>query len=225
MRKKFVFLLSLCFFLIVNKCFSSVVSIPDMTGSPGSIVKIPVEIDNASGICGFQLVISFDQNILEAIQAETGILTENWLIFYNTGITGQISISGLNTNLDELENVSGSLVTISFLVKGDIGQTTNINVSQALFYNSLAEKIPVSLRQGTFTIDVRIGDINGDETIDISDVILCLRMAIKLPVTIGNQSYSEPYPSWLKTRANINTDNEIDISDVILCLRKAIGLN
>jgi len=44
-------------------------------------------------------------------------------------------------------------------------------------------------------------------------------------VTIGNQSYSEPYPLWLKTRADINTDDEIDISDVILCLRKAIGLN
>lgn len=56
------------------------------------------------------------------------------------------------------------------------------------------------------------GDINGDETIDISDVILCLRQAIGL----DQQN---------KQFADMNDDGEIDISDVILILRKAIGLD
>ena len=56
------------------------------------------------------------------------------------------------------------------------------------------------------------GDINGDGTIDISDVILCLRMAIGLdPVNLD--------------LADMNNDGVIDISDVILVLRKAIGLD
>ncbi|MCM8815422.1 MAG: putative Ig domain-containing protein [Candidatus Omnitrophica bacterium] len=56
------------------------------------------------------------------------------------------------------------------------------------------------------------GDINGDNSIDITDVILCLRQAIGLdPKT---HSYSD-----------MNNDGEIDISDVILILRKAIGLD
>lgn len=56
------------------------------------------------------------------------------------------------------------------------------------------------------------GDINGDDTIDISDVILCLRMAIGI----------DPVNTDL---ADMNGDGVVDISDVILILRKAIGLD
>ncbi len=56
------------------------------------------------------------------------------------------------------------------------------------------------------------GDLNYDAGIDISDVILCLRMAIGLdPVNVE--------------LADMNNDNSVDISDVILILRKAIGLD
>jgi len=56
------------------------------------------------------------------------------------------------------------------------------------------------------------GDINSDGDIDISDVILCLRIAIGLD------------PVNLET-ADMNNDGIVDISDVILILRKAIGLD
>jgi hypothetical protein len=56
------------------------------------------------------------------------------------------------------------------------------------------------------------GDINSDGKVDISDVILCLRMAIGLdPVNLN--------------LADMNGDGEVDITDVILILRKAIGLD
>lgn len=54
------------------------------------------------------------------------------------------------------------------------------------------------------------GDINNDGTVDISDVILCLRIAIGL-----NQ---------LNQKADMNNDNIVDISDVILILRVSIGI-
>jgi len=69
------------------------------------------------------------------------------------------------------------------------------------------------------------GNLNGDSEIDISDVILCLRMAIGLPVTISDQTYNSPYPDWLIYLADMNNDGVVDISDVILILRKAIGLD
>jgi len=56
-----------------------------------------------------------------------------------------------------------------------------------------------------------LGDISGDSSVDISDVILCLRQAIGL---------DEPEID----SADMNEDGVIDISDVILVLRKAIGL-
>jgi len=58
----------------------------------------------------------------------------------------------------------------------------------------------------------RKADISGEGTVDIFDVILCLRMAVGLdPVNIQT--------------ADMNSDGVVDISDVILILRKAIGLN
>jgi len=67
------------------------------------------------------------------------------------------------------------------------------------------------------------GDINGDGEVNISDVILCLRMAIGLPITIDGQTYETPYDLF-KSVADMNYSEDIDISDVILVLRKAIGL-
>ena len=56
------------------------------------------------------------------------------------------------------------------------------------------------------------GDLNGDYGVDISDVILCLRMSIGLdPVNVN--------------LADMNNDGVVDISDVILILRKAVGLD
>ncbi|MCM8759082.1 MAG: cohesin domain-containing protein [Candidatus Omnitrophica bacterium] len=211
--------------VVVLESFSATVSIPDMSGSTGSIVKIPVEIDDASGIAGFQLTLNFDESILVAQDASTGNLTDGWLIFYNAENEGQISIVCLNSNLEELGNESGYLVFVSFFVSGDIGASTEISISEANFHNSFAENIPVSLESGIFTVDVRKGDINEDEVIDISDVIMCLRMAIELPLNIGQQQYMVPYPSWLISRADMNNDGEVNISDVILTLRKAIGLD
>ena len=56
------------------------------------------------------------------------------------------------------------------------------------------------------------GDVSGDSSVDISDVILCLRQAIGL----------DPVDTEI---ADMNEDGNVDISDVILILRKAIGLD
>jgi len=77
-----------------------------------------------------------------------------------------------------------------------------------------ASNIPVKViyNGNPFSLYITLGDINDDGEIDISDVILCLRMAIGLDP--GNL-----------TLADMNNDGTVDISDVILVLRKAIGLD
>jgi hypothetical protein len=72
--------------------------------------------------------------------------------------------------------------------------------------------IPNKSSGGILTISKIKGDLNNDKSIDISDVILCLRMAIEIDSPDLNL-------------ADMNNDGSIDILDVILVLRKAIGLN
>jgi hypothetical protein len=229
-KKIFAFITALFLVVPAGIGLTATVSIPDTTGSAGAVVQIPVEIDNPSGIAGFQFTLSFDSSVLQATGVSAGTLTENWLLYANTDTDGQINIVFLEPALQELGEIPGSLASIAFLIKGDIEETSLFTFSEALFYNSLAENISAVTQAGTFTVDVQIGDINGIGGIDISDVILCLRMAIKLPVLIGGETYSandEPdgYPAWLESRGDMNGDGNVDISDVILILRKAIGLD
>jgi len=81
-------------------------------------------------------------------------------------------------------------------------------------YEFSGEIVNYAITGGDTTIDetsYEKGDVNEDGEIDISDVILCLRMAIGLdPVDI--------------LLADMNGDEVVDISDVILILRKSIGL-
>jgi len=55
------------------------------------------------------------------------------------------------------------------------------------------------------------GDVNLDLSVDISDVILVLRMAIDLDKAE-------------KDMGDLNDDGVIDILDVVLLLKKAVGL-
>ncbi|HNS33297.1 MAG TPA: clostripain-related cysteine peptidase [bacterium] len=69
------------------------------------------------------------------------------------------------------------------------------------------------------------GDIDSSGVIDISDVIICLRMAVGLEITAGSTVYQHPYTPELNELADINSDGTVDISDVILVLRLSVGLD
>ncbi|MCM8768306.1 MAG: FG-GAP-like repeat-containing protein [Candidatus Omnitrophica bacterium] len=67
------------------------------------------------------------------------------------------------------------------------------------------------------------GDINKDGSINILDVILCLRMSLQLPVILGYLTRNHPYTKENVNLADMNSDGEIDISDVVQVLRKSLG--
>ncbi len=93
--------------------------------------------------------------------------------------------------------------------------TYNIKFSSAYHYTEIIEDVNVD--SGLLTVvnvfleHATKGDISADRIIDITDVILCLRMALGLE------------PIDIKT-SDINKDSIVDISDVILILRMSIGL-
>lgn len=109
-----------------------------------------------------------------------------------------------------------------FDTKRDVNNLTSITVSGLSYNTSYEWRVRYQDDNGAWsqwsditnftTKQGMKGDLNHDTQIDISDVILCLRMAIGLD-------------SKNIDLADINNDQEVDISDVILILRKAIGLD
>jgi len=74
-------------------------------------------------------------------------------------------------------------------------------------------------------IFAQTGDINKDGAINVLDVILCLRMSLQLPITIGPVTRAYPYEKERTALADMDGTGEVDISDVILILRQALGFD
>ncbi len=83
------------------------------------------------------------------------------------------------------------------------GETIDLNVEDELATAELYTTIEVSTW--------RLGDINNDSQVDISDVILVLRIALVIDSQVPC--------------SDINNDKSVDISDVILTLRMALGID
>lgn len=94
------------------------------------------------------------------------------------------------------------------------------------FWGNVNDTIPI---EGDIEIQEETaipGDINGDGDVNISDVILCLRVSIGLAVTVEEVEYIAPdYSAYILAAADMNTDGDVNISDVILILRKSIELD
>jgi hypothetical protein len=164
-------------------------------------------------------------NISNSVSSVKLYGTNDWINFYEIApawkIEGnKIIFWDLAMEVWETGNPA-KFLTLRFNFNGNAnpGETFGVDLTEITAFGKESEidaKIEGLPIRGNITkIETQVGekgDINGDDSIDISDVILCLRMAIGLdPVNVN--------------LADMNGDGEVDISDVILILRKAIGLD
>ncbi|MDP8218400.1 MAG: dockerin type I repeat-containing protein, partial [Candidatus Theseobacter exili] len=141
----------------------------------------------------------------------TGVCCGSYVVD-KAGLYGFIAVYGDDSTSPGIDEGAESGDTITFKIWDASEQTENIAITLGPtdpIWESMALPKIVNLGVGEI---VESGDINNDKKVDISDVILCLRMAISLD-TVN-----------LST-ADMNNDGVVDISDVILVLRKAVGLD
>lgn len=110
-----------------------------------------------------------------------------------------------------MSSVISSAATITYTYDS-LNRITKVEhengVIEEFTYDSAGNRLTLAL---TGTEAMLLGDINEDGFIDISDVILVLRIALGLDQDPGC--------------SDINNDGSVDISDVILTLRMALGLD
>ena len=127
--------------------------------------------------------------------------------------------------LEPLEPNSSEELEFTIDVSGM--DTNNLMVCVTADSDNTADEIREDNNTSCITLNPFLlpGDINRSGTVDISDVILSLRVAIGLDVTINGYTYEAVLlPSAVFGIGDINKSSNIDISDVILILRKSIGL-
>lgn len=103
------------------------VSTPNMSGEPGSIVTVPILIDQAADLHSFDLEIFYDTSILDLANSDVkiGSLTSGWPITANVNdVTGLVLITGSAPY--SLAGGSGSLFTLDFHIPASVTSGSSI---------------------------------------------------------------------------------------------------
>jgi len=129
------------------------ISIPSVSASSGSSIQVPVNIDDATDVGGYNFTVTFDQGVLQATGASSGSLTSGWMLTPNISTPGQITVAGLDISLEGLAGGSGSLVLLNFNVMGNAGSTTNLVFSGNNKINDVnAQNLAAVFQNGSFTV-------------------------------------------------------------------------
>lgn len=192
------------------------VSIPDnLTGNAGEPVYIPINVDNADGLAGFEMTITESlPTVLNCTSAIVGTCSSACTVYYNPG-DGQVSEVGGFCN-PPLEGRNCSIARVVCQVSGTDDQCTDLNLSAVQLVDFSAHEICSTTDNGRFCVEqCWLGDMNEDKKVDITDVILNLRCALDLSIS----------PYQCLPRGDVNCDGKDDIADVILKLRKALEID
>ena len=154
MSKGMVLSISLLVFLCLPlRAYSAVVSIPNTDGEAGATtVEIPVMVDDASGIAGFNFDITYDPLALQASGTKSGELTTGWMVRSNTETAGKINVVGINLTLSGLSGGKGSLAKIQFKVIDSSKKDTALGFALSSLTNAKGDKIPLKTIPGKIKV-------------------------------------------------------------------------
>ena len=151
--RKTVLIFLVLFLSLSALTFKAHISIPNTDANVGSIVEIPINVKDASGIAGFQATVTYDASVVQATGVTVGELTSGWMITPNIKNEGQISVVGIDTSLKGLQGSSGSLVKLKFKIVGQSGKRSNLKFTMCKLSDTSGVEIPSNCKQGSIKIN------------------------------------------------------------------------
>ena len=126
-------------------------AIADQTASPGSSITVPVTINNAVGIAGIDITLTYSAGLLTATDAATTTLTSGFLI-QKSITSGQIQISMANAT--GIASSSGVLVNITLSVSSGAtsGQSCPLTMTSHSLYDQYAGAVAHQVQNGVFRV-------------------------------------------------------------------------
>lgn len=151
--KKVLTLLVMVFVGLSAQAFAATVSIPDTDASADRAIEVPVMVDNAARITGFQFTVTYDASALQATGAGAGDLTSGWMITPNTNEAGQMKVAGVSTTLQELRaGSSGSLANLKFKVIKKSAKNSTLAFNVCSLSDSSGNKLSATCKEGQIRI-------------------------------------------------------------------------
>jgi hypothetical protein len=118
-------------------------------GLAGSTVRVPVTIDEVSGLGGLDFILAYDQDVLAVESVAAGSLNKG-IIEGNASVPGLLSVS--TADPDGMSG-PGEVAVITFRVTGAAGQTSDLALSNVQAFDAATlEELPATAQSGTFIV-------------------------------------------------------------------------
>jgi hypothetical protein len=157
--------------------------------------------------------ISYDSTIATATgTVKPTIYTQGYLFMANTSTPGQVKITSITVQCNELHG-SGSLFVVGFDIIGNNGDVSPLDFITGLNYTVIYDEsdfstpVDLGLQNGSLTIGLTFirGDINGDGVVNSADAALALRIANGMITPTAEQ----------EAACDVNGDGHCNSGDVV----------
>ena len=175
-----------CIILVLAYCITAPaveVSIPSLTADAGSSITVPVNVDDAKGISGGDITVTFDQTILTAKEAKATELTKS-LNFMPNIMAGEVTVS--MAGVKGIAEGRGAIVEIAFEVSATAkgGTSTPLTFKEAALYDELGGDIPVDMVNGSVTINAEEPPITDGRKLIIPELTAKPGDTITVPINV-----------------------------------------
>ena len=140
-------LLGVVFLTLGSLASAAVVSIPDVTMVPDSIQEVPINVDDAVGIAGADLIVTFCPEVVTALGVHETSLTTGFLLassIDNTGGTITICLA----DATGITSGSGSIVMIEFQAVGGGVAECALHLASVALHDEVGDSLPSSPSDG-----------------------------------------------------------------------------
>lgn len=192
--------------------------ISSVTLCRGDQVTVSVSLDEGIGARMAQFAVQYDSSLLRLVSCEPGeLLTDKYEPTINSGNVGRVTFVWADPVLEhDSLNTAGTLLNLTFEPAGDDIGSTVISFADEGSYKTVFKagenepNIPVNCVSGTVNIvNMMLGDVNGDNEIDVEDVYVVLKHSVKY-IKLEGVAF---------TAADVNRNGTVNVIDANMISR------
>lgn len=193
---------------------STTITVESVNAIPGKKVDVNISIKNNPGIMGAALEISYDEG-MSLVESKTGTAFDALAMTKPESYASPCKFAWDALELNDEDVKDGILLTLTFEIADDVEADSKLKIkisySNGNIIDSSMNDVPLRINNGTVSvIDYIPGDLNGDESVNLSDVILIRRFITGYEVKVN------------KSAADVDGDGEITMKDVIILRRYVV---
>jgi hypothetical protein len=201
---------------LVNPDTDDVLVVSDLSASLGATVMMPVSMENTDEITAFQFELEVPAGVTVTSRKLSTRKSDDHSLGFAQLPNGNYQFTAFSSNSTVFSGNSGTLVDVGLTIDGTMttGQYAVKVKNIVLTTPNGVQKRPADITANLTVSNVKLGDVNGDGTINITDA-----------VGVVNYILGRPGTDFKVLAADVNKDGTVNITDAVGIVNHILGRN